>query len=95
MANSRQLTSGAPKLDAEFQAVYDAEVLPKQPESVSVKSDSASPAAIFDEFEALAKLAKDRQASSISRKELAPGSFDQIEHDVSTAFRLGWDLLTR
>lgn len=97
-----------PILDPEFQAVYEAEVLPgksdrrpnqgnsESPKEGSTQNGSGSMGADSrDPLLELKAIAEKNQAEYIPRTDLKDGSFDQIEHDLSNAGRVFWNFVTR
>lgn len=105
---SKQTVLARP-IDPEFAEVYEQAnsssstgPLPRQPESRSNPPNTSSQKEristqdeAFEGVDALKRLALQNQSTAIDRKTLKPGSFDQIENDVSNAVKLGWDWLTR
>lgn len=91
---SRNQLAQRPTLDPEFEAVYQA--TNNVPRSAESKADTAdSERAEEDSLLALKRIAEQNKAEYVNRKEFADGSFDQVEHDVSNAVRIGWNFLTR
>ena len=88
------------KLDPEIQAIYDAQVMPRESkfgptQSHSVREEESSEEIQEDEFQALRRIAEENRSQYVDRKTFKDGSFDQVEHDVSNVVRIGWNLLTR
>lgn len=106
---SNRLAVRSPALDPEIAAIYagnvpreserransshsrGAENSPEKPPSNSPPRDPD----IFGELEALKEIAEDNRSQYVDRKQFQDGSFDQVEHDISNTFRIGWRLLTR
>lgn len=93
-------------IDPEFAEVYaqaarqnqtgQSDNVSREPEQRPKASHTQSPEDDqFRAFEEFAEIAERNRRNSIDRKTLAPGSFDQIEHDFSNTIKLGWDFLTR
>lgn len=95
---TNQLAKRPTDIDPEFAAIYDSvdaeSASAELPRSAKPRSDSINPPGRKeDDLEALARMAKEREANSIDRKTLPVGN--QIEHDVTNIVKLGWDYLTR
>lgn len=72
------------KLDPEFAAAYS------DSQGAVAEVDSHE-----DDFQIFQRMAEDNRRKGIDRKQFAPGSFDQIEADVTNICKLGFDFLTR
>lgn len=100
---TNQLAKRPPDIDPEFAAIYDSvddSELPRKSDRPASPSNQSGGATANggsprkeDDFEALARMAKENQANQVDRKELPVGR--QIEHDVTNICKLGWDYLTR
>jgi hypothetical protein len=82
-------------LDPEFQAVYDAEVLPRKSDTSPKAGHSPSVSDPIDEIDELKQLADNHRKHGINRKQFASGSFDQVEADATNIINLGIAYLTR
>lgn len=93
---SRQLMKREP-IDPEFAEAYaTAEPLPAKVSGKSdVRATLADSRSEEDPLLAIKAIAERNQQTAIDRKQLEPGSFDQIENDLSNTLKLGWDILTR
>lgn len=89
-------------LDPEIAAIYensdenrDMSGQPDKKPAASNRDGKAPPTpALLNEFEKLKHFAEENQRNGIDRKAYADGSFDQVEHDVSNVFKIGFKLLT-
>ncbi len=85
-------------IDPEFEAVYESAEgdLPGSAEPPADSSHSTGPEKPREDgLQTLDRMAREQQKTAVNRRQFAPGSFDQIETDVSNVFKLGWDFLTR
>lgn len=97
---SKALSVRGPELDPEIAAIYANEAVPRQSDSRSnapsgdgQKTAKETPE-LLNQFERLQAIAEENQRNGIDRKAYADGSFDQVEHDVSNVFKIGFRLLT-
>ncbi len=97
---SKAIVRKVPDIDPEFRAVYEAEVMQGKPDSGATPSNQNSNGprnepSLTTELEALKQIAEENRSQYVDRKSFKDGSFDQVEHDISNTFRIGWRLLTR
>lgn len=98
---TKALAQRSPNIDPDFAAAYAEAESPGMPgqRKPDSQSEAFNPEVVSkgeseeDGLQAAGRILFANEQEALKRKEKT--GFDQIEHDVSNALKVGWDILTR